>query len=76
MTWTNIVLACIPCNDKKRDRTPEEAGMNLIRRPRVPGLGELKPPFGYRLRSKLGGNVPKTWEQFLGKLYWNVELKD
>jgi len=29
--WENIVSACYPCNAKKRNRTPEQAGMHLIR---------------------------------------------
>lgn len=27
---TNLVAACLPCNQKKADRTPDEAGMPLI----------------------------------------------
>lgn len=32
-TWDNLVAACFPCNNKKGDRTPEEAGMQLLRKP-------------------------------------------
>ena len=35
-TWTNLVAACEPCNGRKRDRTPEEAGMTLFREPFEP----------------------------------------
>ena len=35
-TWENIVAACIRCNQKKGDRTPEEAGLKLLRRPAMP----------------------------------------
>ena len=28
-TWTNLVACCYICNSTKRDRTPEEAGMQL-----------------------------------------------
>lgn len=28
-TWLNLVAACRDCNNRKRDRTPEEAGMKL-----------------------------------------------
>ena len=28
--WNNIVTACRPCNQKKKNRTPEEAGMKLL----------------------------------------------
>jgi len=34
--WDNIVTACYPCNDRKRNRTPEQAGMKLARRPVKP----------------------------------------
>ncbi len=27
--WDNVVMACRPCNQRKADRTPEEAGMRL-----------------------------------------------
>lgn len=30
-TWDNLITACVSCNRKKGDRTPEEARMNLIR---------------------------------------------
>jgi len=39
-TWTNLVTACCACNDKKRNRTPEEASMPLLYVPYVPNLNE------------------------------------
>jgi 5-methylcytosine-specific restriction endonuclease McrA len=42
-TWENTVLACGPCNGRKRDRTPSEAGMRLLLVPRVPRWAELVP---------------------------------
>jgi 5-methylcytosine-specific restriction endonuclease McrA len=35
-SWENVVAACRSCNIRKGDRTPEEAGMLLNRRPRRP----------------------------------------
>ena len=35
-TWTNLVTACKKCNQKKGNRTPDEAGMKLIRKPERP----------------------------------------
>ena len=35
-TWENLVCACVKCNTKKGNRTPEEVGMKLIRQPRKP----------------------------------------
>ncbi len=39
-SWMNLVTACKACNDRKRDRTPEEAGMQLHYVPYVPNLFE------------------------------------
>lgn len=33
-TWENLVACCNPCNNRKGNRTPEEAGMKLVRPPR------------------------------------------
>ncbi len=35
-SWENLVACCADCNNKKGNRTPREAGMHLIRRPRRP----------------------------------------
>lgn len=35
-TWENLVCACIRCNGKKGDHTPDQAGMKLLRRPKKP----------------------------------------
>ncbi|UCE19948.1 MAG: HNH endonuclease [Gemmatimonadota bacterium] len=35
-SWDNLVCACIGCNNKKGNRTPEQAHLQLIRQPRVP----------------------------------------
>jgi len=37
-TWSNLITCCLPCNLKKGDRTPEEAGMPLRFRAKVPNL--------------------------------------
>ncbi|HMV27248.1 MAG TPA: HNH endonuclease [bacterium] len=34
--WENLVTACITCNNKKGDRTPDEARMVLMTTPRRP----------------------------------------
>lgn len=33
-TWENLVACCHACNNRKGNRTPEEAGMRLTRAPR------------------------------------------
>lgn len=35
-TWSNTVTACVACNTRKGNRTPEEAGMALLYGPTVP----------------------------------------
>lgn len=34
--WENIVTSCYACNDRKAGRTPEQAKMRLLRKPRRP----------------------------------------
>lgn len=34
--WHNVTTACRECNARKRDRTPEEAGMRLLSKPYAP----------------------------------------
>jgi len=35
-SWDNVVIACEPCNSRKGDRTPQQAGMILRTKPRAP----------------------------------------
>jgi hypothetical protein len=39
-TWMNLVTACQPCNQRKDDRTPQEAGMELLYVPYKPSKAE------------------------------------
>ncbi len=66
-TWENCVLACLDCNRRKADRPPEKSGLKLRKAPRKPSWKMLAqvPP---RLRRE-------TWEQFLSRAYWEVELE-
>jgi 5-methylcytosine-specific restriction endonuclease McrA len=53
--WENVVAACRRCNAKKMDRTPQEAGFHLARRP-------FAPSNGFRLTL---GSVEPGWEPYL-----------
>ena len=55
--WDNVVAACRPCNLRKRDRSPEEAGMHLFTRPAAPR--EL----AWVVVSV--GRVPEAWKPYL-----------
>ena len=35
-TWENLVAACVKCNNKKGDRTPDEANLHMRVRPYAP----------------------------------------
>lgn len=35
-SWLNCVTACKPCNRRKANKTPEEAGMKLLSQPSTP----------------------------------------
>lgn len=40
--WLNGVAACFSCNQKKRDRTPKEAGMKLLFQPYKPMMIDIR----------------------------------
>jgi 5-methylcytosine-specific restriction endonuclease McrA len=56
-TWENLVCACMRCNAKKGDKTPDGAGMKLIRKP-------LKPSHLFYLQH-LAGSAHNTWHDYL-----------
>ena len=58
-TWENLVAACAPCNRRKNDRTPEEAGMTLIHRPLPVTVFTAK-----SLLRQIGSEV-EEWREFL-----------
>ena len=58
--WTNVALACRPCNAKKGNRTPAEARMTLRRSPSKPKPGSLD-LMGLRWRT----DMPKAWRDYL-----------
>jgi 5-methylcytosine-specific restriction endonuclease McrA len=57
--WENVAAACRPCNLKKRDRTPQEAGMRLARPPRAPRETTWV--------VVAVGRVPEDWKPYLAK---------
>lgn len=68
--WTNIVLACKPCNNKKSDKTPEEAGMTLLVQPSRP---EWK---GVRTISVMApAPMPVSWQALIDRAYWDSEIE-
>lgn len=41
-SFMNCVVACQVCNNKKADKTPEQANMKLLRRPTLPSFASRK----------------------------------
>jgi 5-methylcytosine-specific restriction endonuclease McrA len=66
-SWENVVCSCISCNTRKANRTPQEAGMRLIRKPKRPKWR----PF---VQVSFEAPCPESWKQFIDLAYWNVEL--
>jgi 5-methylcytosine-specific restriction endonuclease McrA len=61
-SWKNMVPSCIPCNSKKGDRTPHEAGMPLLIAPSRP---TWRGPQEAIIKSI--EVCPPAWEKFLDK---------
>ncbi len=66
-SWKNCVLACIDCNTRKANRTPEQAHMPLRGTPTQPQWNPVYAPHGVRIES---------WSKFVSEAYWNVELEE
>ena len=64
-TWDNVVCACLHCNVKKGGRTPKEAHMSLVRKPRRPARSPL-------LTLKLQNPRYVTWKTWLDGAYCDV----
>ena len=67
--WENLVLACMACNVKKANRTPEEARMPLVRRP-------VKPAWLPQLGARVPNSQLMSWQRFIDTAYWDVELRE
>ena len=67
-SWENIVCACVRCNVRKGGRTPDQAGIKLVARPKRPHRSPV-------LTVRLSDSKYASWKQFLDFAYWDVERK-
>lgn len=72
-TWENLVLCDEKVNVAKSNRTPEEAGLKLLREPKKP---RWHPVYASFLKKR-----PESWYKFVKKedwelCYWDAELED
>ena len=56
-SWLNLVTACYKCNSRKGNLSPEQAGMNMRRKP-------YRPSFIMFL-SQFSGNIHDEWRPYL-----------
>jgi 5-methylcytosine-specific restriction endonuclease McrA len=55
-SWENLVCCCTSCNTKKGNKTPEEAGMRLIKQP--------KPPFN-KVHLTINASNVSDWKSYV-----------
>jgi len=56
-TWLNLVTCCVSCNQKKGDKTPSEASMELITTPHAPRFNVMR---AFKINE-----TPNSWDKFL-----------
>lgn len=60
--WTNVCACCKPCNNKKADRTPEKAGMKLIKH-------VVKPSWLNPITNAKGKtHICVSWKKFMDRI--------
>ena len=57
--WENIVTSCYDCNARKRGRTPEQAGMKLLRAPVKPKALPMT-----TVLPRHHGRIPEVWSPY------------
>lgn len=71
--WTNIVICCMSCNQRKGNRTPEQAKMKLLSVPVRP----KKLPTHMNITVQWRKGDPLTWKDWLtSHSYWNDSLEE
>lgn len=71
-TWENVVCSCQECNRRKGGKTPQEARMNLLRKP-------YKPKWTPFMQETFNLSRYREWLPFLNTVdvsYWNTELME
>lgn len=57
-TWNNVVTCCAKCNVLKNNRTPQQANMKLIKRPKMPKNSNL-------FYCDEENNMPDEWKKWI-----------
>lgn len=56
-SWENIVASCAPCNRRKGNALPRQAGMRLLRQPRTPSA--------HVFIQVASPSIPAAWQAYL-----------
>lgn len=56
--WSNVVISCQDINIKKGDRTPEQAGLKLLKEPKAPSWDPI-------YSSVITNKIHECWKKFL-----------
>ena len=73
-TWANCVTACNPCNQRKQDKTPQQARMRLLSKPSKPKSlpGAFSPVLAWDEK-----RMPMEWRDYLASVhYWHDKLEE
>ena len=62
--WVNVVTACRTCNQKKGNRTPDQANMPLLK---VPVEPRWLPEREWDITEKVNSRYPLSWHPYLRK---------
>ena len=75
-SWENLVVACVPCNNRKDNKTLSQSGMTLRQKPAVPDPRDPRYVFRHALKLR---NEWKPYLEMNGKdtsyTYWTAELE-
>ena len=66
-SWENLATCCVSCNQKKGDKTPSEAYMDILRVPREPSWKLWSSP-AWMMRKHGSKKIPEQWGKYLGEL--------
>jgi len=68
-TWENVVIACVDCNSEKGGKTPQQAKMQLLTKPKRPTWSSM---LGKKKHDEVSDHP--LWARFIDQAYWNVTL--
>jgi len=69
-TWDNIATACIDCNHAKGGKTPQQAGMKLLKKPIEPQVAFTVQGLNPYMK------VPREWLSYLKPIFKQIEAEE